>query len=65
VYTDRGTGYPFETITNVAPLNNEEAEVNLEHTKGEVWLVMFQNSFWDDLKSQKEMAKYQEILEKR
>jgi hypothetical protein len=48
VYTDRGTGYPFETITNVAPLNNEEAEVNLEHTKGEVWLVFPFSDSWDD-----------------
>ena len=65
VYADRATGDSYEKITNVATFNNQETVVNLEHKKGEVWLLIFRYSFLSDLKSQKKMASYQEILEKR
>jgi hypothetical protein len=31
LYSDRGVGCLYETITNVAPLNNLETAVTLEH----------------------------------
>ena len=43
VKIDRGIGSQYETIKNVAPLN-EESRVDLEHKKEEVWLVEFWNS---------------------
>jgi hypothetical protein len=47
IYADRGTGYPYETFTNVFPLNNQETVASLEHKKGEVWLVCsFSDYFW-------------------
>jgi len=40
VKIDLGAGSRYESIKNVAPLN-EETAVNLEHKQGEVWLVDF------------------------
>jgi hypothetical protein len=64
VYADRATGDSYEKITNVATFNNQETVVNLEHKKGEVWLLIFRYSFLSNLKSQKKWLVIKKFLRK-